>query len=131
MNRCEMFCDELFPVLYKVAYLITGDSSAASELAVNTVVQGAHHHLMKNLSDARISLMRILHALCLESRLLTSSLTGYGKLATLDYTDRCFVVFRHCSGLRFQDFCCITNLTVDQAQKQISKIAFSIMQPES
>lgn len=124
MNRYERFCEELFPDLYKIAYLITGDSSAASDLAVSTVVQGVHRkHSMKELMDARIELMRILYAACMETSFNTA---GYGKLATLDHSERCLVVFRHCSGQRFQDFCCITGWSEEPARRLLTNIASAI-----
>lgn len=127
MNRYERFCGELFPDLYKIAYLISGDSSAASELAINTVVQGVHcKRSMKNLTDARIELMRILYTACIRDSFGEASSSGCGKLAELDHPDRCFVVFRHCSGLRFQDFCRITGRSGEQARRHLTKIASAI-----
>lgn len=123
MNRYESFCEELFPALYKVAYLITGDSSAASVLAVSTVVQGVHRQRsIKSLADARIELMRLLYMECMTTRFTP----GCGKLAALDHSDRCLVVFRHCSGLRFQDFCCITGWSEEPARRLLTKIASAI-----
>lgn len=124
MNRYESFCEELFPALYKVAYLIIGDSSAASDLAVSAVVQGVHRQRsIKSLADARIELMRLLYAACMNNSYDTG---GYGKFAALDYQDRCFIVFRHCSGLRFQDFCCITGWSEEPARRLLTKIASAI-----
>ena len=121
MNRYESFCEELFPTLYKVAYLITGDSSAASDLAVSTVVQGVHRQRsIKSLADARIELMRILYMECMATRFTTP---GFGKLAALDHPDYCLVVFRHCSGLHFKDFCLITGLSAKQAHTNLIKAA--------
>ena len=121
MNRYESFCEELFPTLYKVAYLITGDSSAASDLAVSTVVQGVHRQRsIKSLADARIELMRILYMECMATRFTTP---GCGKVAALDHSDRCLVVFRHCSGLHFKDFCLITGLSAKQAHTNLIKAA--------
>lgn len=124
MNRYESFCEELFPTLYKVAYLITGDSSVASELAVCTVVQGVHHQRsIKSLADARIELMRILYAACMETSFDTPK---YEKLSSLDYQDRCFFIFRHCSGLKFQEFCRVTAYREEQARRQLTKIVSTI-----
>jgi len=124
MNRYESFCEELFPTLYKVAYLITGDSSAASDLAVSTVVQGVHRQRsIKSLADARIELMRILYMECMATRFTTP---GFGKLAALDHSDRCLVVFRHCSGLHFKDFCLVTGLSAKQAHTKLIIAASAI-----
>lgn len=128
MNHYEKFCEELFPDLYKVAFLITGDSAVASELAVNTVVQGVNEqHSMKNLTDARFAFMGILYALCLEGSFDAACSAGCGKLAALDYPDRCLAVFRHCSGLRFRDFCRIIGWTVEIARGRLAKIASVIL----
>ena len=124
MNRYESFCEVLFPVLYKVAYLITGDSSAASELAVSTVVQGVHRQcFMRSLTDARVELMQILYTACMNN---SFDAPRYGKLAALDYQDRCLVVLRHCSSLKFQEFCRVTGCRVEQARRLLSKIASAI-----
>ena len=128
MNRYESFCEELFPALYRVAYLITGDSSAASDLAVRTVVQGVHRQRsMKTFMDARIELMQILYTACMNN---SFDAPGYGKLAALDYQDRCLVVFRHCSGLKFPEFCRVTVCRVEQARRQLTKIASAIQPSE-
>ena len=129
MNRYESYCEELFPDLYKIAHLITGDSSAASDLAVSAVVQGIHRQRsMKTLADARIELMRILYAECMDNSFDTP---GYGKLAALDYSDRCLVVFRYCSGLKFPDFCRTTGYATDQAHSRLSRIASALQLSKS
>ena len=121
MNRYEKFCEELFPDLYKIAYLITGDSSAASGLAVNAVVQGVRRQRsMKNLADARFELMRILYEACRQNPFIPSKDVIF---AALDHSDRCIVVFRHCSGLRFQDFCRLTGWNEEQTRILLSKIS--------
>lgn len=132
MNRYERFCEVIFPDLYKIAHLISGDPTTATNLAVNTVIQGFHRqHSMKEVTDARTELTRILYAACNESSFDVTFSTEGANLASLEYHDRCFIIFRHCSGLRFQDFCRITGQSREQAHIHLARITSAIQCSQS